>query len=87
MIRYHATRLNCTTFDCRRSGSVGGLLHCTKKSAHSSSAARAAAGLTQAQAGALIYTPLRTWQDWEAGRRPMHPAFFELFLIKVRDRA
>ncbi len=50
-------------------------------------AARAAAGLTQAQAGALIYTPLRTWQDWEAGRRPMHPAFFELFLIKIRDQA
>ncbi len=47
-------------------------------------AARAAAGLTQAQAGALIYAPLRTWQDWEAGARRMHPALFELFLLKSR---
>lgn len=47
-------------------------------------AARAAAGLTQAQAGALIYSTMRTWQDWEAGARRMHPALFELFLLKSR---
>lgn len=46
-------------------------------------AARAAAGLTQTQAAALIYCTLRGWQDWEAGKRAMHPAFFELFLLKV----
>jgi DNA (cytosine-5)-methyltransferase 1 len=45
--------------------------------------ARAHAGLTQTKAGLLIYTPLRTWQDWEAGKRPMHPAFYELFLLKT----
>ena len=48
--------------------------------------AREAAGLTQQQAADLIYSKLRTWQNWENedatdGRR-MHPAFFELFLIK-----
>ena len=48
------------------------------------SAARAAAGLTQTQAAALIYCTLRGWQDWEAGKRAMHPAFFELFLLKLK---
>lgn len=47
-------------------------------------AARHAAGLTQTQAAALIYCALRGWQDWEAGKRAMHPAFFELFLLKAK---
>lgn len=46
-------------------------------------AARLAAGLTQTQAAALIYCTLRGWQDWEAGKRAMHPAFFELFALKA----
>jgi DNA-binding transcriptional regulator YiaG len=47
-------------------------------------AARAASGLTQTQAAALIYCTLRGWQDWEGGQRAMHPAFFELFLLKAK---
>jgi DNA-binding transcriptional regulator YiaG len=47
-------------------------------------AARQAAGLTQTQAAALVHTGLRTWQQWEAGDRGMHPAFWELFIIKSR---
>lgn len=50
-------------------------------------AARTAAGLTQTQAAALIYCTLRGWQDWEAGKRAMHPAFFELFLLKAQEDA
>jgi len=46
-------------------------------------AARAAASLTQTQAAELIYSTLRTWQDWEAGIAKMHPAIFELFRIKT----
>ena len=46
-------------------------------------AAREAAGLSQTAAGALVHTTCRTWQQWEAGDRRMHPAFFELFSIKV----
>ena len=34
-------------------------------------AARAAAGLTQTQAAAMIYCTLRGWQDWEGGKRAM----------------
>lgn len=49
-------------------------------------AARAAAGLTQTQAAALIYCGLRGWQEWEGGKRAMHPAFFELFLLKSRQK-
>lgn len=45
-------------------------------------AARVAAGLTQTEAAALIYATLRTWQDWEAGKRRMHPAFWELWRAK-----
>lgn len=50
-------------------------------------AARAAAGLTQTQAAELIYCTMRAWQDWEGGQRAMHPAFFELFLLKAKGAA
>lgn len=45
-------------------------------------AAREAAGLSQTAAGALVHTTCRTWQQWEAGDRRMHPAFWELFQMK-----
>jgi DNA-binding transcriptional regulator YiaG len=45
-------------------------------------ATREAAGLSQTAAGALVHTTCRTWQQWEAGDRRMHPAFWELFRIK-----
>jgi len=44
--------------------------------------ARLDAGLTQTEAAELIYCGLRTWQQWEAGDRKMHRAFFELFQLK-----
>lgn len=43
---------------------------------------RAAAKLTQAQAAEKVNSTLRAWQHWERGDRVMHPAFWELFLIK-----
>lgn len=46
-------------------------------------AARAAAGLTQAAAAILLHTSLRSYQQWEAGDRRMHPAFWELLTIKI----
>ena len=46
-------------------------------------AAREAAGLTQTAAGVKVHTTCRTWQQWEAGDRRMHPAFWELFCIKI----
>lgn len=46
-------------------------------------AARKAAGLTQAEAASLVHAAsYRTWQDWEAGRRPMPLMAWELFCIK-----
>ena len=50
-------------------------------------AAREAAGLSQSQAGDLIYSGLRSWQHWEAGERRMHPALWELFLLKLSSRS
>lgn len=44
------------------------------------------APLTQTQAAELIFSTLRAWQDWEAEgatNRRMHPAAFELFLLKT----
>lgn len=41
------------------------------------------ARLTQAAAAALIYAGVRTWQQWEAGDRRMHPGLFELFMLKT----
>lgn len=46
--------------------------------------ARAAAGLTQTEASQLVHAGLRSWMQWEAGDRAMHPAFWELFLLKAR---
>lgn len=46
-------------------------------------AAREGAGLTQTQAGALVYSGLRAWQEWEAGRRTMHPQLWEAFRVKT----
>lgn len=48
--------------------------------------ARETAGLTQTEAAALIWCSLRAWQQWEAGDRRMHPAFWELFTIKLQPR-
>jgi len=50
------------------------------------SAARMQAGLTQTAAGDLVHTALRTWQQWEAGDRRMHPAIWELFLLKIKQQ-
>jgi len=53
-------------------------------------AARETAGLTQTASAELVHSKLRSWQQWEAGDRQMHPAFWELFRIKAalieRDR-
>ena len=46
-------------------------------------AARAAAGLTQTEAGAVVHASLRTWQQWDAGDRKMHPRLFELLKLKT----
>lgn len=46
-------------------------------------AAREAAGLTQTAAAGLIHSGLRSWQQWEAGDRRMHPAFWDLFCRKL----
>lgn len=46
-------------------------------------AAREAAGMTQARAAAIVHSNLRSWQKWEGGERSMHPAVFELFMLKT----
>lgn len=45
--------------------------------------ARLNAGLTQAQAAAVIYKKLLAWQRYESGDRSMDAAYWELFLIKT----
>ncbi len=45
--------------------------------------AREAAGLTQTEAAARIFCALNTWQQWESGARKMHPAFWQLWRLKV----
>jgi len=48
--------------------------------------ARERASMTQSVAGATIRGTMRSWQDYEAGARRMHPGLFELFLIKTGQR-
>ena len=50
-------------------------------------AARETLGLTQTEAGALIYVGLRAWQQYEAGDRRLHPGLWELWRIKTRHKA
>lgn len=44
---------------------------------------RRANELTAEQCGAIVHVSGRAWQRWEAGDRPMHPAFFELARMKI----
>lgn len=46
-------------------------------------AAREAVGLTQQQAADVIYTSLRSWENWEQGQRRMPASAFELFMLKT----
>lgn len=51
--------------------------------------ARQLAGMTQAQAAAVVYTTGPVWLQWESEtdrQRRMHPGLFELFLIKTKLR-
>lgn len=43
-----------------------------------------AAGLTQREAAALVYASTSAWEEWEQGRRRIHPGIWELFQIKAR---
>jgi DNA-binding transcriptional regulator YiaG len=49
-------------------------------------AARKAANMTQTEAAESIGFKLRTWQDWEGGRRKMRDVVFELFQQKSKKR-
>lgn len=42
-------------------------------------------GITAAQdlCALAVHTKRRPWQQWETGARAMHPAFWELFGLKV----
>lgn len=46
-------------------------------------AARLEAGLTQTSAAGLVFSGLRTWQQWEAGDRRMHWGLWQLFLLRA----
>jgi transcriptional regulator with XRE-family HTH domain len=44
---------------------------------------RSAAEITQAVSATLLYVHVKTWQQWESGRRPMHRVFWEFFKSKT----
>ena len=55
-------------------------------------AARESAGLSQEAAAALIYKTRSAWAQWEAresssNHRAMDPAFWELFLLKTKQKS
>lgn len=45
--------------------------------------ARIDAKLSQTVAASLIQCSRNAWQQWEKGSRKMHPAFFELWILKT----
>lgn len=46
---------------------------------------RLALGMTQEQAGAVIYAAKRTWQDWELGNRNMPDIKFEVWMERTSE--
>lgn len=42
--------------------------------------------MTQVEAAKLVYTGRRTWQQWELAEAKMHPAFWDLFQRKLKER-
>lgn len=48
--------------------------------------ARESAGLSFAEAAALVHTYDRLWRYWESGKHRMPAAAWELFQIKVAQR-
>ncbi|HSY46923.1 MAG TPA: hypothetical protein VK800_12795 [Steroidobacteraceae bacterium] len=40
-------------------------------------------GLSQTQAAELVYSTLRSWQNWESGQVGMHPAIWAWFRHRV----
>lgn len=48
--------------------------------------ARKSAGMSCAEAGAMVYVTERSWQHWESGRYRMPPGLWELFQIKLQQR-
>lgn len=48
---------------------------------------RARGARTQAECAKLLHAGLRSWRQWEAGDRRMHPAMWELFLIKTGQKS
>ena len=48
--------------------------------------ARESAGLSTAEASALVHRTQRNWQQWESGTRPMDAALWELFSLKSKAR-
>ena len=44
------------------------------------------AGLTQAQAAAVIHKKLLAWQRYESGDREMDAALYELFMLKTGQK-
>ncbi|HEY1035566.1 MAG TPA: helix-turn-helix domain-containing protein [Pseudoxanthomonas sp.] len=49
--------------------------------------ARVRSGITQAEAADMVHTSDRNWQYWEAGRHPMPLGLWELFQLKIAQRA
>ncbi|MBA9859505.1 XRE family transcriptional regulator [Ralstonia insidiosa] len=50
-------------------------------------ATRVRADISQAAAAKLIYKTTRAWELWEAGKRRMDPAFWDLFLRRISEDA
>ncbi len=48
--------------------------------------ARELAGLSTADASALVHRTQRNWQQWESGARAMDAALWELFTLKLKPR-
>jgi DNA-binding XRE family transcriptional regulator len=47
---------------------------------------RESRGMTLAQAAEVVHVARLTWAQWESGRRPMGPAHWELWSLKMRRR-
>lgn len=88
MVGKHTTGTSATGLTRHRSKSIDMKTASAARNPTSAEikALRETSGLSQTAAASLLHTTCRTWQQWEAGDRRMHPAFWELFNIKSKKR-
>jgi len=85
LVNTYFAPLACTPYACMMAHMQGKSRNISERERLELRARIESAGLTQEQAAALVYSGLRTMQDWLGGHRQMHRAIYERLLQKLAE--